>query len=649
MGNLLFIFKLIISPVKTIYRLMTGKKKETHFLLKPLKLCLIVILIIFSIGTIIAAFNEADLFIGTWRENGTSIVPVEVDLTQIDDELLQENPDGTMNGLNLQLIDTIKTEGYVKEYLTLARKNYLGQMNNYENRISVGSVIATSISESGFYPGTPLPISYLPWDSSSNSVVWNKSINGLPAEALTLSKLNKNVISQSLLGAYGPVTPYSGALTVGDSGGENSVTPFQINVYQNTINQPIGWKSNMDGYKSEGRTTTDITYFPDQLTYLNTRFDSIKQYADLSRLTTEEEKVLMYSLCYNPGIGNAQKDEFGGASFGSDEMYESLKILYEDLTTVYEKYGPVWGNMNSYQTRSFHAYILLALVKECGWKFKSGDSYIMGDAKEAWNYYNWGGTLQDFVNSNSVSMPAIRTLIGGRTSPAVTVTKNGRTINSDGIALAQAMVKVYLGNIVYGRMLQYAGVNVDPTDPNTYMNTLPEGEWKPGGDSVWMNNYPEIDKTKLNSKREAFLNEAYKWLGSWYVYGGNSVPLKDSNGNWIDGNKVGTMNGFDCSFLIQYSAKQTLGIDITRSTYSQVSSGMIEQISKSEMKPGDLVYCYQGSSPEHVYIYLGTTSDGYDLILHAPSTGKTVEIRVMNYPSYYSGGFKYYRIKGIDS
>ena len=602
------------------------------------------------IAIFIAALNEEDLWIGTWRRDGAYIIPVEIDPNEQNNGLFENNPDGTVNGLNLQLIDSIQTNGYVKEYLTLARKNYLGQMNNFDTRISVGSVIATSISESGFYPGTPLPISYLPWDSSDKSVVWNKSVSGLPSEALTLSKLNKNVVKQSLLGANGPVTPYKGALTVGDPGGENSVTPFQINVYGNTINQPIAWKSNMDGYNAENRTTTDITYFPDQLTYLNTRFDSIKDYANMERLPSEEEKVLMYSLCYNPGIGNAQKDEFGGASFGSDEMYSSLGVIYEDLTTVYKKYGPMLGSMNSYQTRSFHAYILLALVKECGWKIKSGDPYIMGDAVEAWNYYNWGGTLADFVKANSVSMPPIRTLIGGRTSPGVTVTKNGRVVRSDGIALAQAMVKVYLGNIVYARMLQYAGVNVDPTDPNTYMNTIPQGEWKPGGDSVWMNNYPEIDRSKLNDKREKLLNEAYKWLGSWYTWGGTQPPEKDKNGNWINGaptykdpNGNNSLKGFDCSYLTQYCVKTALGIDISRTTYTQIANPNLEPT--SDPKPGDIMFIYKNrpSDTHHVGFYLGKNSDGIDLLLHSPQSKDVVKIGL-----YPTSKKVYYKVKGID-
>lgn len=630
MNVLFFIFKLIFSPVKSIYTMMTGKKRKTHFLLKPLKICLIVVLIIFSVGAIIASFNEQDLFVGTWRENGTSIIPVEVDLTDIDEELLEENPDGTVNGLNLQLIDSIQTDGYVKEYLTLAvslQNGGLGTMNVYPDVIRTLGVAAT---EQGSYPNLPILGSPLP--IVNGEPLWDKSKN------MTLSTAYYEDYAK-----YG----YSSSF---------------VESTNNTGTYYGGWQVKVE-YKYQLAKTTmskkdsiDSYYFPDQMYSFaqlrNWKYSSVASYFGDVEIS-DGAREMITSILYS---GSPIYKYLPGNTV--EEKAQSANEIYEWTENVFIEYYFPLLNYSELSAGSAAKFVSIMLNVKNGGKISQetynycvNNSYQRRICNKILEVWGISESLQSYLgNALDTSLPP-----QGNYSGIMTNVINGKTYYMVPESTGHFIGEEVLGRYYYASMLKYAGVNVDPTDPNTYMNTLPEGEWKPGGDSVWMNNYSEIDQSKLNSKREAFLNEAYKWLGSWYVYGGQYVPEKDANGNWIDGNPVGktpsgngSMKGFDCSFLIQYSAKQTLGIDITRSTYSQLASGTLEKISKSEMKPGDLVYCYKGSSPEHVYIYLGTTSDGYDLILHAPSTGKTVEIKVMNYPYYYSGGFQYYRIKGID-
>lgn len=78
-------------------------------------------------------------------------------------------------------------------------------------------------------------------------------------------------------------------------------------------------------------------------------------------------------------------------------------------------------------------------------------------------------------------------------------------------------------------------------------------------------------------------------------------------------------NTFDCSGLTQWSHKQ-IGIKIPRVARAQAASG--KSISKSAMKPGDLVFFKKGKNPvHHVGIYVGNGE-----FLHAPQTGDVVKI-----------------------
>ena len=105
---------------------------------------------------------------------------------------------------------------------------------------------------------------------------------------------------------------------------------------------------------------------------------------------------------------------------------------------------------------------------------------------------------------------------------------------------------------------------------------------------------------------QAILNEAYAQLGKPYVYGA-----------------TGSAN-FDCSGFTQYVYENAAGVDISRTTYSQVNEG--QAISQDQLQPGDLVFTHAG----HVGIYVG---DGQ--MIHAPQTGDVVKVGPVY--SFYAG------------
>ena len=105
---------------------------------------------------------------------------------------------------------------------------------------------------------------------------------------------------------------------------------------------------------------------------------------------------------------------------------------------------------------------------------------------------------------------------------------------------------------------------------------------------------------------QAILNEAYAQLGKPYVYGA-----------------TGSAN-FDCSGFTQYVYENAAGVDISRTTYSQVNEG--QAVSQDELRPGDLVFTHAG----HVGIYVGGGQ-----MIHAPQTGDVVKVGPVY--SFYAG------------
>jgi cell wall-associated NlpC family hydrolase len=79
-------------------------------------------------------------------------------------------------------------------------------------------------------------------------------------------------------------------------------------------------------------------------------------------------------------------------------------------------------------------------------------------------------------------------------------------------------------------------------------------------------------------------------------------------------------SAFDCSGLMQWAYKQ-LGVSLPRTSAAQSQFGT--PVSKSELRPGDLVFFY--SPVSHVGMYLGNGK-----ILHASEPGQPVKVSDMS-------------------
>lgn len=103
------------------------------------------------------------------------------------------------------------------------------------------------------------------------------------------------------------------------------------------------------------------------------------------------------------------------------------------------------------------------------------------------------------------------------------------------------------------------------------------------------------------------VNYAYQFIGTEYVYGATGP------------------NAFDCSGFTSYVYLNAAGIDITRTTYSQLGVGT--PVSYDELQPGDLVFTY---GQDHVGIYVGNGQ-----YIHAPQPGEGVKVSPVT--SFYAG------------
>ena len=85
-------------------------------------------------------------------------------------------------------------------------------------------------------------------------------------------------------------------------------------------------------------------------------------------------------------------------------------------------------------------------------------------------------------------------------------------------------------------------------------------------------------------------------------------------------------SGFDCSGLVYYSFLQA-GVRVPRTSREQFSAA--RKIALADARPGDIVFFQGQEKLSHVGIYLGQRR-----FVHAPSTGRTVSVALIDAPYY---------------
>ena len=127
--------------------------------------------------------------------------------------------------------------------------------------------------------------------------------------------------------------------------------------------------------------------------------------------------------------------------------------------------------------------------------------------------------------------------------------------------------------------------------------------------------HKEVSTNYSSSKASAIINKAYSKMGSPYVWGAEGP------------------NSFDCSGFTSYVFRHAAGISLPRTSISQAGVGV--SVSKSQLKPGDLVFFDSDRDGDisHVGIYVGGGK-----FIHA-SSSKGVTVSSLN-SSFYSSVYK---------
>ncbi|WLD24212.1 C40 family peptidase [Flavobacterium dauae] len=127
----------------------------------------------------------------------------------------------------------------------------------------------------------------------------------------------------------------------------------------------------------------------------------------------------------------------------------------------------------------------------------------------------------------------------------------------------------------------------------------------------------KTEKTKFCYLTEQLLNVANDYQGIRYQWGGMS------------------RSGMDCSGFVKTAFDQ-FKIDLPRTSREMASRG--ERVSKSEAKPGDLIFFKNGGSRVINHVGIVIEVDGDDLKFIHSATSKGVSINSTSEP-YYSRGF----------
>ncbi len=147
--------------------------------------------------------------------------------------------------------------------------------------------------------------------------------------------------------------------------------------------------------------------------------------------------------------------------------------------------------------------------------------------------------------------------------------------------------------------------------------------------------FSEPDSSQSSSKRTAALSRreadelignAMGLLGVSYRFGGSSAS-----------------SGFDCSGFMQHIFRKTMQINLPRTSAEQAKMGVA--VSRSELQPGDMVFFSTSRGRiSHVGLYIGNSR-----FIHAPRTGKSIEITSLGNKYWNSKYVTARRVKRYDS
>lgn len=727
-------------------------------------LFLVVVIVIWStssnrIAKLIIKSQTQKVFDNVQREIGDSLDQDLGDKYPLQDKVGNEIKYGNGergNGINLLLINNIKTEGYVKELLSLYADSEAGKLNDYKYHFSVEGLLGIQKNETGAYFGNIVK-TYIPFDEKSRTIYWGKNYKNIPGDALKVRQLNENVINGAPPGGGAPYRdanklPYTinginplvnGVVSNSDNDNPSrDINVFQVNrkSFGNTGSGSVP-PAKISGYGITGRRTkSDAYYLPDALTYVDMEFTHIIEKYGLDpkdRKLAEVAYSLVhnggeYSWCWDGGFGvsfkvagsklksaDSAKEEYGKHTVVIPrDIVNGIKNSKTDLREVVAATGALGRAAGAFLLvqqgyyLSPKAYDILTSGKSYStaspkaWQAVTGEKVSLEQLKA--KLKNYVKTVKDVYPDYITSESTFKDVYGfsfdfhekangaiwkldSATSSAYknkVAGKDPRVLHvANTIHVGHMLNTAGGGQYVYADMLKYAGVNIDPTNPDSYMDKL-ENEYKPPS-TEFSQIMKDIGANTSNQLIYDMLKAGYDKSGFWYYLGGKAKPVAQENFNlhksyttiggnftgapgretrqkyfaWLYRTKDGTAPSakqpnsnlvnygnylFDCSSFTAYAYNQAVwpkvgGNKLVDSAKSQLRSSLLHTIPKSDLRTGDILV-----TGEHVFFYVSkntgnaTTTDttvtkieveqtvraGYHWVLEAPTSNKKVGLRV---------------------
>lgn len=559
------------------------------------------------------------------------------------------------SNLNLALISKLN-EGYIKELLSVYASLSNGELTDYDYHVSVEALLGMQLVETGYYGATvgKIPKSYLPYDE--NGVIWNRAYNTLSASEMKLANFGDAQWAK-YSGDVNALCSWAGDHYIGTI---LVRSPFQI---ESQLTLP----ANVSNSSFAGRV--DQHLFANLLAWVDSQYNSMLKTNNIKVEELSQFQLdCLASTTHNRGSSAARIMPYGITYDTSGSL--KTKVSAEYNTTDKYAYDIIASSFSEYMKRDSIGDMLkllnpespkwaaMAIACHDDWFFTETLRDYAEDHLDqlhlAWSIlYPEENVTKDYcmqqVNTKTATLPTAILKVNGKIVSTqdtlkvygtasdfsegnynsrgymfkVTQERSSKYTNKYSDGSAPYIVASYeiltaghnfscsvLGSYWYAYLLKLGGLTeVDPTNPNTYINNLTGG---------LSGNIPSqfsslIDNGTLSESRSKLLQAAYSQVnlaGYWYGH------LKENE-------------YFDCSRFIMWCYSK-IGVNISFTTGSLYNSLAVDaayyQINLSDAKPGDLLLCNG-----HVMMFI-TYKDGKiyaidcggagnDGVMH-PATGK---------------------------
>lgn len=630
----------------------------------------------------IAADSSSYLYLATSQGNSSSLEAALQEQSQVTTKLKKVNgkktkKESTTNttvsssgsGVNLLLIAKMN-EGYAKELLNLYADLQQGKITSKDtNFIEVSTLLGMQTNETGTYDGT-LPKTYLPY--KNGKVVWNKKYKSLSAKQMTVRGFGKK--EWSVIG---------GGLCSWLSEGVDSPldrTPWCMQGSMVTLA-----KSTINGSTNKGRSGSDSHYIPDNLASLNKRLNRfIKTYkVDADSLTEEESSILAANI-HNRGEGGVLQCAFGFAynKNGGSSSKKASKVLknnnydlgvgLNNVTSLLSNYMANSDASLSSITGSEYGRVIFAVIAahSDNWFFGQDTyNYLSGKKSlvvKVWKvlYPNEKVTSKSALAQIKKKVKNLSTAIKEISGEELTSAQTSNIYNtasdySDGSYARErgwgtvycvvnkkikyadgkkhTLVSAYdlvgggylvsgcmVGKYVYAKILKVSGVGVDPTNPDTYLNSLKgKDTYTPSGSSTtdseiasWLSEIG-VNSKKLSAKRVTLLESVHGRLGIPYKSCRHS---KSCDGYCYDSSNPSHLDAATFVWRCFYDSGNKISSTTCKKLLEDKS---FSRVAWKDRKPGDVLVTL-GEKEAHAMFYI--KDSGNSLTVAEAISGKETKV-----------------------